>query len=379
MEEQASAEPKVRLELREAYAQFFSTWQDGKQVGNPVFQRGENGEVVMRWDNDHMLASSDGGKTWHEYRGRRLWPDDDSFGVFRVGDEWVSIRAGRAVRRSSDGGLTWSEPQPVAPAEDERYPKLNGPHVFSIEVTSKGRIIIPEDYLVGREGPDPDVLYVNVSDDGGRTWQRSDVIKPPDLLPDAPEGFGEPAAVELAHGRIWMVFRALYGHLWQCDSDDGGLTWSDPCSTGLASPLSNVRVERVPGTDSVVLFWDFAQPGASTDFSECPSCWWPRAPLVFAVSHDNCVSWSHPAVITAGTGLYPAIHFAGEEMVVVYMSNSDPAVAAGADYGLTLVVYDTQKVLNQPTWTRETIQPYIVEGRMAHWLAERCLRAAVAK
>lgn len=195
------------------------------------------------------------------------------------------------------------------------------------------------------------------------------MIAPPEPLPNAPEGFGEPAAVELADGAIWLVFRSLYGCLWQCLSRDGGLSWGPPTSTGLASPLSNVKAERIPGSDSVVLFWNFARPGASRDFGANPGIYRPRAPLVFAVSHDSCRSWSCPTVVYEGTGIYPSIGFTETEMFVLFMSNADPRVGAGAQYELTLAVYAKQQLLRQPPWTKETIQPYIDGGLVAHWLA----------
>ena len=200
-------------------------------------------------------------------------------------------------------------------------------------------------------------------------WRRSPVVEPPSPLPKALEGFGEPAVVELSDGTCWMVFRSVYGHLWQTVSSDGGLTWGPSSSTGLASPLSNVKARRIPGTDAVVLCWNNAVPGPSRDFGAIPSVYRPRAPLVFSVSHDNCKSWCCPVTIYEGTGVYPQIGFSEKSMFVSYMSNPNPRVGSGAPYGLTVSVYDKQSVLNLPVWTQKTIQPFISAGRVAHWLA----------
>lgn len=353
----------TRMNLWETYPEFFA----GRELDLTSFQRGEQGAVVLDFGPDDALASTDGGLTWHRYEGKRLWPTG-AFPVARVGRELVALMGGKSISRSSDEGLTWSQPESIAPATSTRYTNLEGPYVFSITITRRGRLIIPEDYLTGREGPDLDVLFVNGSSDGGRTWQRSPIIEPPDPLPKAPgctEGFGEPSVVELADSTLWMVFRTSYGHLWQSVSTDEGLTWGPPCSTGLASPASNVKAYRIPGSDSVALFWNFCQPGPSRNWDDRPNIWFPREPLVFAVSHDNCRSWSCPTVMFDGYAGYAQAHFSDSEMFVVFGSRSEP----GAKRGLTLVVYDKQRVLDQPAWTYETIQPYIADGRVAHWLA----------
>ena len=206
----------------------------------------------------------------------------------------------------------------------------------------------------------------------GRTWRRSAAIEPPDPLPRGLgrlECFGEPSAVELPDGAIWMVFRTSYGQLWQVISRDGGLTWSPPSPTGLASVISNVKAVRVPGTDAIVLFWNFAKPGPSRDFGANPGAYRPRAPLVFAVSRDGGKTWSVPTLVYEGTGIYPSIHFTQSEMYVLFVSNPDPGIDSSAAYGLTLAVYDIADVLQRPAWTRETIQPLIDAGLVSHWLA----------
>jgi len=365
-------ESKLRAEIRSAHSEFFRKWEGQDFLGAPPFQAGQDGAVVMDFGPEDQFASTDGGHTWHRYEGERTWAPQ-AFPPVRVGDEWVAVNLdAKGVRRSSDGGLTWGETQPIASATDPRYPDLKGPYVFSIGVTRAGRIIVPEDYLTGREGPDLDVLFANVSADAGRTWRRSAIIEPPDPMPRGPgqlEGFGEPAAVELPDGAIWMVCRASYGQLWQVISRDGGLTWSPPSPTGLASTISNVKASRVPGTDAVVLFWNFAKPGPSRNFAANPSAYRPRAPLVFAVSHDGCKTWSAPTLVYEGTGIYPTIHFTQSEMFVLFVSNPDPGIGSPARYGLTLAVYDTAAVLKQPAWTQETIQPFIDAGLVSHWLA----------
>ena len=213
-------------------------------------------------------------------------------------------------------------------------------------LTSRGRLILPIEQLLGAEGPGPNQIGTIYSDDAGRSWKRSPIFGPPPPLPDRPEGFGEPATVELPDGRIWMVFRTRYGHLWQAWSSDGGATWGKPSATQLVSPASAVNAKRLPDSDAVIVFWDNAEPGTSTNWNANPNLWRPRSPLVFATSQDGCKTWSRPVVVDPGTAAYPSICFSDREMFVAYWADPDPkAVYLNPKSDLILVVYDLPSLL----------------------------------
>ena len=137
-------------------------------------------------------------------------------------------------------GRTWREGVAIPPAAPtDRFPRLKGPQIFDVAVTCTRRIISPGTCCTWDEGPDPDVMFALSSGDGGDTWQRSPAIGPAEPCPNGTEGGSEPSVAELPDGRLWMVFRTVFGELWQCVSPDGGLTWGPPRSTGLASALGN--------------------------------------------------------------------------------------------------------------------------------------------
>ena len=105
--------------------------------------------------------------------------------------------------------------------------------------------------------------WEDFSDDAGRSWKQSPIFGPPPRCPTKPEGFGEPAVVELADGKIWMVFRTRFGHLWQAWSADGGAHLGRQRLRGLVSPMSAVNAKRIPGTDAVIVLWNNAKPGTA--------------------------------------------------------------------------------------------------------------------
>ena len=85
--------------------------------------------------------------------------------------------------------------------------------------------------------------------------------------------------------------------------------WCTPSATTLVPPLSAVNAKRIPRTDAVIVIWNNAAPGRSKNFGDTDSLWRPRSPLVYAISEDNCQTWSHPVIIDRGTAAYPSICF----------------------------------------------------------------------
>ena len=290
-------------------------------------------------------ASNDKGRTWHSWSAIKSWPTPNLFSdVVRRGDEllafaYVNVDAGflgTKVYWSSDEGQTWQGGNRLT-SDTGRWAPESG----RVLVTSSGRVILPVTQIIdGGEGSGANNIGTIYSDDGGRSWTRGTLFGPPKSLPDRPEGFSEPAAVELANGKIWMVFRSRYGKLWQALSSNDGASWGTPRPTTLVSPLSAVNAKRIPGTDAVIIFWNNVKPGTSTDWNTRPNLWFPRSPLVYAISKDNCRTWSEPVVVDPGTGVYATAVFSGKDMFVGYHGDG-PVV-----YDISNVVaYDIPTIL----------------------------------
>lgn len=137
--------------------------------------------------------------------------------------------------RSTDGGRTWSPP----------YDSLvNSPH-GPIQLAD-GRLLYAGKDL-WRPG---EKVGVCESNDDGQTWKWLAEIAPRDG--DRTEEYHELHAVEAADGRIVLQIRnhnkQSAGETLQCESSDGGQTWSKPASIGvwgLPSHLLRLRDGRL--------------------------------------------------------------------------------------------------------------------------------------
>lgn len=150
------------------------------------------------------------------------------------------------VHRSEDGGRTWSEPEPLPTGV--RYVG----DTLSIETLRDGRIIYPFAYLTNvRSQFACSVLY---SDDDGRTWRRS-----PSVLEAGGGGFesgaSEPTVVELPDGTLWMLIRAQTGFLWESWSHDRGETWSKAVPSRLPSSNAPATARRLRD-GSIAVAWN---------------------------------------------------------------------------------------------------------------------------
>ncbi len=367
--------PKIRTELRSTYPDLFKPWKGKNLSAQHRFIDIGDGSVILSFRADPILQSWDDGKTWDLYDGPINFPPCD-VGLYRSENNWIAIRGGVDLWFSFNYGKKWEGPVKIPTADSHHYRGIGKPNVFSTIMTTGGRLIIVADNWLGQEGPDGQLISAVSSDDFGRTWTVSRLFGPAAPLPNGPEGFGEPAVVEMPSDWLWMVMRTLYGELWQCISRDGGVTWNDPTPTGLASPIANCYAKRHPDSGATVLCWNLTKPGAVNDFRKQYSLYGPRTNLVFAVSHDNCRTWSCPVVVEEKGGFYPTIHFSEKDMFIMYQSSPDEIKHPWHEYGLTMVTYDKKEVDSLPAWTAETIQPYIDKGLVAHWLALACNKEA---
>jgi hypothetical protein len=327
-------QPILRIDLTQT-----NQAQMSQNGGTPPFYSTPEGQLVLirgRPDASNLsLASDDQGRTWHTWDAYGTWPKMYYQDVVRRGNELLAFGldngnpyTGTHVWWSSDEGRTWAGGNRLTPDTDPWTPMIN-----RVLLTSTSRVIVPIEQLLGAEGPDPAQVGTIYSDDAGRSWTRSPIFGPPPGYPTAPEGISEPAVVELANGKTWMVCRALGGHLMESWSDDGGATWDILSQMPLTSPLSTANAKRIPGTNAVILIWNNAEPTSFGSYT-------PRSPLSYVISEDNCQTWNEPVVIDSGTATYPGIYFLGDRMYVDYWRDPNGGMGLSNDSHLMLVAYD---------------------------------------
>ncbi len=306
-------------------------------------------QLAAKYPVPMLYRSSDGGRTWRE-AGRMALPwghtgmiSDGGLTFLWLADGRLAFLSHRHVlgfhgggapvfSASTDAGRTWSPAQLLAD-RDEVYYVMND----RLVQLRSGRLVVPVAWaLFG-----PDGRYIEgdachgrcfLSDDGGTTWRlgRGEAV-----LPGDPRGIAEPCVAEVADDRLLMLSRTGAGCLCANWSEDGGETWSATERTALTAACAPLTLYTLPdgpstgsGQSRLIVFYNHAEP-------LYPGAFFPRNPLVYAVSADGGRSWSAPVIVDdegvaliAGQHLqhiYPAACFTGEGILLVYSTHyADP-------------------------------------------------------
>jgi predicted neuraminidase len=242
-----------------------------------------------------------------------------------------------ATIRSTDNGQHWSRPA-LLPAG------LLGPSRNKPLILSNGDILCGTSAETWQSW----ACWVEISRDGGESWQRCGPIAFPTRYPervdagkpaspvssawneathslDLPndfEGVIQPTVWEYAPGRLKMLMRATQpvGFICQSFSDDYGRTWTPPVPTRLPNPNSGIDAVRLVDGRIALVY----NPSRTE-----------RTPLALALSEDNGLTWSHQRLLESEPGEF-----------------SYPAIIQASD-GLLHLVY---------TYRRTTIQHVVVEA-----------------
>ena len=175
-------------------------------------------------------------------------PNGDLLAIVRGGDFHMGERGRLDCVRSSDGGISWSQPTVVAAeGADNRN--------ASAAVCPDGTVLVPffklDSYENGTYSADKGKrertkIWTTRSTDNGHTWSQPEPM--PGLSPDVCSPYGKPS--ELPDG---AMFATLYGldsagkrddHSWLYRSSDGGRTWGD--STLIGVPFNETSVLTLP-------------------------------------------------------------------------------------------------------------------------------------
>jgi len=271
---------------------------------------GDNGKS---WSEDKVLVANEGKNNVMSVSILRLKNDELLLFYLRKDDPQTSCQC--YVRRSRDEFKTLSEPMRVS--QIEGFHVVNNDRVGQL---ANGRIIVPANLHSGFDETGTQVTkfsfkgipFVYYSDDEGKTWKKDNtIIVPTDKRKLVLQ---ENGVVELKDGRLWMFMRTEHDYQYGCFSTDGGVNWSKPEPTNMASPCSPATIKRIPWTGDLLCVWN--------DHSGVhPFPAKRRTPLCVAYSKDEGKSWSKSRVLETdpdGWYCYTSMSFIKDRVILSY-------------------------------------------------------------
>ncbi len=203
---------------------------------------------------------------------------------FKVGPSPRDWRTWRRTRPLAGG--EWSAAGELVPGD----PTGRGPVKNKPIRLSDGALLAPASTETWRRWD----CFVDRSEDGGRTWRRSERV-PLSLRARRGRGIIQPALWESEPGRVHLLARSTCGRIVRAESRDGGRTFSRARPTALPNNDSGIDLVKLRSGGIVLAY----NPVSVRKV---------RTPLHLAVSADG-ERFEDAAVLASGPGeySYPAI------------------------------------------------------------------------
>ncbi|TWF81979.1 putative neuraminidase [Pseudonocardia hierapolitana] len=262
-------------------------------------------------------------------------PDRTMWLFCKVGariSEWITL-----VTRSPDGGATW-EPVRELVAGDRsggRGPVKNPPLA-----TPDGLWLAPASVEEWGERPSFSP-FVDVSPDGGRTWERAPIPVDRSVLRGA--GHIQPALWWGARGPVALM-RSTEGRAHRSDSPDGGHTWTAAVPTDL------------PNGNSALASVALRSGRVACVHNPSDRDWGPRCPLVVSVSDDDGWTWRQVLTLDDGaTPVDPAVPLRHGPADGFAAGDGGVVTSGAGEYSYPTAVLDGDRLLVSYTWQRRGI------------------------
>jgi len=202
------------------------------------------------------------------------------------------------LARSTDGGLSWSAPLDV-PANWHQTSNTPAIHRL-VSPDGLARLVVFAGGLDWRRGGKPPYpMHQAVSTDDGHTWTP--------MAPNGIEGEVPPKTIlPFDDGKRLILWTDLPGFVVQCESFDGGVTWSGSRNIlQIPDRWGQPAVVRSPdGRQLLMLLRDESRKHNS----------------LFSVSNDGALTWSEPRELPAAlTGDRHVMRYAADGRLVVAM------------------------------------------------------------
>lgn len=238
-------------------------------------------------------------------------------------------------QRSTDDGLTWSEPVELTQAFEgfrsayDWKVLATGPN-HGIQLQS-GRLVVPV-WLSTGEGDNahrPSVTATIYSDDDGHTWKASEVAVP------CTEEFinpNETVAVELDDGRVMLNVRneSKAHRRIVVTSPDGATGWTAPrFDEALVEPICMAGLVRYRHEGKSLLLFCNPDNLSRADGRESPGKSRDRRNVSVRTSADEGLAWSAPVPIEPGWSAYSDIAVTPAGTILCFHGRSEKPSFAG--------------------------------------------------
>ncbi len=283
-----------------------------------AFSEGRKNNRRDHGDIDLLIRrSTDGGQTWSE---QRILYEEGGTEEITIGNPcpvvdqetgtiWLPFCRDNKdilVAKSTDDGVTWSDPVDITADVKKPYWTwvATGPGI-GIQLDQgpyKGRLLIPSDHGVGggEEGDERvQYSYVFYSDDHGETWQRGGSVAP---------HTDECQVIEKDDGTLLINMRSYWGRQGGrpdrdgmralATSQDGGATWSElSFDPTLIEPICQASLIRHAGHGAT-------DESPSRLLFSNPASKTARVDLTVRLSYDSGKTWPVSRLLNPGRSAY---------------------------------------------------------------------------